>query len=126
EPYHTPSASNRPQVVARPDGAELTLPDGFVIEEFASHADFNRPRYMYLLPNHHILMSDSGDRGEPNGVVYHLSPDGKQVSKLLEGLDRPFGIALHENWLYVAETTSLKRYPFDADAVKVTGQGVEL
>ncbi|MBI1356641.1 MAG: sorbosone dehydrogenase family protein [Acidobacteria bacterium] len=126
EPFATPSASNRPQVIDRPDGAKLSLPQGFKIEEFATSPDFNRPRYMYLLPNEHILMSDSGDASQANGVVYHLNPDGKQVSKLIEGLDRPFGIQLHEKWLYVAETTSLKRYPFDAKAVKVTGKGEEI
>ena len=126
EPFATPSASNRPQVIERPNGAALSLPDGFKIEEFSTHADYNRPRYMYLLPNQHILMSDSGDRNDANGVIYHLSPDGKNVSKLIEGLDRPFGIQLHEKWLYVAETTSLKRYPFDAKAVKVSGKGEEI
>ena len=126
EPYHTPSASNRPQVVARPDGSQLSLPEGFQIEEFNAHSGFIRPRYMMLLPNEHILLSDSGDRGEPNGAVYHLSPDGKKISPLLEGLDRPFGLEMDDKYLYVAETTSLKRYPFDAKAVKVTGAGVEL
>ena len=126
EPYATPSASNRPQVVARPDGSQLSLPEGFEILEFATHPDFIRPRYMMRLPNNHILLSDSGDRGEPNGVVYHMSPDGKKFSKLLEGLDRPFGLEMDDKYLYVAETTSLKRYPFDAKAVKLTGKGVEL
>lgn len=126
EPFATPSASNRPQVIERPDGANLSVPQGFKVEEFAVHPDFKRPRYMFLLPNQHVLLSDSGDRESANGVIYHLSPDGKSISKLLEGLDRPFGIALHEQWLYIAETTSLKRYPFDANAVKVTGDGEEI
>ncbi len=126
EPFATPSASNRPQVIERPDGANLSVPQGFKVEGFAVHPDFKRPRYMFLLPNQHVLLSDSGDRESANGVIYHLSPDGKSISKLLEGLDRPFGIALHEQWLYIAETTSLKRYPFDANAVKVTGDGEEI
>ncbi len=126
EPYATPSASNRPQVIDRPDGAKLSLPQGFDIQEFAASPDFNRPRYMMLLPNNHILLSDPAGAQDKNGVVYHLSPDGKQVSKLIEGLDRPFGLEMDGKFLYVAETTSLKRYPFDANEVKVTGKGVEL
>lgn len=126
EPFHSPSASNRPRVVERPDGAALALPEGFQVEEFAMHPDWIRPRYMLMLPNREILLSDSGDRGEPNGAVYRMSADGKTVSTLLEGLDRPFGMQLHDGMLYVAETTSLKRYPFDAEAVKATGAGEEI
>jgi glucose/arabinose dehydrogenase len=126
EPFATPSASNRPQVIERPDGANLSLPQGFDIQEFSTYADFNRPRYMMLLPNGHILLSDSGGAQDKNGIVYHLSADGKQVSKLIEGLDRPFGLEMDDKFLYVSETTSVKRYPFDAKAVKVGGAGAEL
>lgn len=122
EPYATPSASNRPQVIERPDGAALSLPQGFQIEEFVADGGFSRPRYMMLLPNNHILLTDSADEG----AVYHLSPDGKQISKLINGLYRPFGLERDDQYLYVAETTSLKRYPFDAKAVEVTGPGKEL
>jgi glucose/arabinose dehydrogenase len=126
EPFATPSATNRPQVIERPDGANLSVPQGFDVQEFSVHSEYIRPRYMMLLPNNHILLSDSGDAQGKNGVVYHLSPDGKQVAKLLEGLDRPFGLETDGKFLYVAEATSLKRYPFDAKGVKVTGKGVEL
>ena len=126
EPFATPSASNRPQVIARPDGANLSLPQGFSIEEFSAHGDFIRPRYMHLLPNGHILLADSGDRSEANGAVYHLAPDGEVMGKVLEGLDRPFGIELHDGRLYVAETTSVKRYKFDAGGVNTTSAGEEL
>ncbi len=126
EPFATPSASNRPQVIARPDGANLGLPQGFTVEDFSTYDGFIRPRYMHLLPNGHILLSDSGERNDANGAVYHLGPDGKVMGKVLEGLDRPFGIEVHDGWLYVAETTSLKRYKFDADAVNTTSAGEEL
>ncbi len=126
DPYHSPSARNRPQVVERPDGAALALPEGFHVDEFATHPDWIRPRYMLRLPNDHIVMSDSGDRNESNGAVYHLSPDGKQISKIIEGIDRPFGLQLHQKWLYVANATALARYPFDAKAVKVTGGREEI
>lgn len=35
EPYGTPSSQNRPRVIERPDGAGLSLPEGFKVEEFA-------------------------------------------------------------------------------------------
>ena len=125
EPFHTPSASNRPQVVDRPEGAQLSLPDGFTADVFAE-GDFNRPRYMLLGQNDEILLSDSGDRNERNGAVYALSLDGKIEKKVLEGLDRPYGLQLHEDWLYVAETTSVKRYKYDGESRTAQTPGEQL
>lgn len=109
EPYHTKSASNGPTVVARPDGARLKLPPGFTIEEFAS--GFERPRYMIYGPSGEILLSDSAKRGR----VYALK-DG-QKKEVLSGLDRPFGLAIWKDFLYVAEATSVKRYKYDSKSM---------
>jgi len=122
EPFATPSSNNRPEVISRPEGARLQLPKGFAIEEFVS--GFNRPRFMMLGPGNEILMSDSGDRAEPNGAVYIIRKGGK--SKIIDGLDRPYGLAMWKGYLYVAETTSLKRYKYDAKAMKVTSPGEEI
>jgi len=124
EPFHTPSANNGPRVITQPDGAQLRLPQGFSIDVYAE--GFERPRFMLQGPGGEILLSDSKD----NGSVYALdtSKDFKADSKkkILEGLDRPFGLALWKDYLYVAETTSLKRYKYDAKHVKVDGKGEEL
>lgn len=45
--------------------------------------------------------------------------DGKRV--LLDDLDLPHGLALHEGWLYVAETGAVRRIRFDADTRAVSG-----
>ena len=122
EPFHTESVRNNSTVTAKPENAELTLPDGFVIEEYAS--GFVRPRFMTLGPSNEILLADSGARNEPNGAIYVLR--GATKTKIIEGLDRPYGLALHEDWLYVAGTTSVKRYKYDAAAMKVTSSGEEI
>lgn len=114
EPYHSPSASNAPTVVKRPDGSALRVPAGFQIEEFAD--GFNRPRYMINGPSGEILLSDSVD---PDGSVYALfdrNKDGKAEDrkKLIGGLDRPFGLALWKDYLYIAERTAVKRYKYDS------------
>ena len=125
EPFATPSVTNRPQVIARPDGAQLQVPQGFQIEEFAS--GFERPRIMLYAPGGEILLTDS----IPNGRVSVLTDKNgdfkadEQRKVLIEGLDRPYGMAFWKNYLYVAETTSLKRYPYDAKAVSV-GKGEEV
>ncbi len=105
-PYATPSSTNRPRVVPKPDGAQLHVPDGFTIEQYAE--GFEQPRYMTLGPSKEILLSDS-----KAGVVYILQPQRK---KLIEHLDRPYGLAFWKDYLYVAETTSVKRYKYDAKA----------
>ena len=122
EPFHTPSARNRPNVVDRPADAKLMVPEGFKVEEYLT-GDFQRPRFMTLGPSDELVFSDSGSRDQPDGAVY-VSDDGK-VRKLIENLDRPFGLAFHDKWLYVAETTSVKRYVYDAKAMKAsTGEEI--
>jgi glucose/arabinose dehydrogenase len=123
-PFHTPSAMNRPHVVERPDGARLHVPAGFDIEEYAS--GFERPRYMILGPSREILVTDSAT----DGKVYVLldrdqdyRPEDRKV--LIEGLNRPFGLAFWNDYLYVGETTSLKRYQYDPKSMTV-GEGEEI
>jgi len=45
--------------------------------------------------------------------------DGRRV--LLEGLDRPHGLEIHDGWLLVAEGSAVGRVGFDADARAVVG-----
>ncbi len=117
EPFHTRSASNAPIVVARPGGAQLRLPAGFTIEEFAS--GFERPRYMIYGPSGEILLSDSARRGR----VFALS--GGTRKELISNLDRPFGLAIRGEYLYIAETTSVKRYKYDSKTM-TPGPGEEI
>ena len=86
---------------------------------------------MLLGPGNEILMSDSGRAREHGGSVYVLrdkNADGKidEKNKIIDGLDRPYGLALWKEYLYVAETTSLKRYKYDAKTMKVTSPGEEI
>jgi glucose/arabinose dehydrogenase len=115
EPYHTKSASNAPVVVKRPDGAQLKLPAGFSIEEFAS--GFERPRYMIYGPSGEILLSDSARRGRVYSLVdanrNNRIEEGEK-KELIANLDRPFGLAIWKDYLYIAEATSVKRYKYDS------------
>ncbi|MBK5293004.1 MAG: PQQ-dependent sugar dehydrogenase [Acidobacteriia bacterium] len=114
-----PSAANRPQVIARPDGANLSVPKGFTVEEYAT--GFEKPRYMTVGPGGEVLVSDS----VANGSVWVIQGKGKEKRKLISGLDRPFGMAFWKDYLYVAEPTSLKRYKYDAKAM-TAGPGEEV
>jgi len=118
-PFATESANNAPRVVEAPAGARLQVPQGFSVEMWA--AGFDTPRFMLLAPGGEVLLSDSG-----SGTVYVFAGGkGADRRSLITGLSRPFGLALWRNYLYVAETNSVKRYPYDAKALTV-GAGQEV
>lgn len=117
-PYATPSAQNRPHVIPRPNGARLQVPQGFDVEEWAT--GFDTPRFMLLGPSNELLLSDSDC-----GCVYVLTDNGKNRKKILTGLERPYGLALWQDYLYVGERTSLKRYKYDRKAMSA-GSGQEI
>jgi glucose/arabinose dehydrogenase len=122
-PGATPSSTNGPKVVARPEGARLQVPNGFQIEEYAT--GFSTPRFMLLGPNNEILLSDS-----TAGSVYVLvdrnhSNKDPERKEILKGLDRPYGLALWKDYLYVGERTSIKRYKYDAKTM-TAGSGEEI
>ena len=116
-PFQTPSSTNRPRVIAKPEGAQLRVPQGFRVEEFAS--DLSKPRIMLYTPTGEILVTESIPNGRVT-VLYDKNNDFKadtQRKVLLQGLDRPYGMAFWKDYLYVAETTSLKRYKYDREGV---------
>jgi glucose/arabinose dehydrogenase len=117
-PNATPSATNPPKIVPQPDGRQLQVPVGFQVEEFAG--GFQKPRYMIQLQGGEILVTDS----VPNGSVYLLGKD-KSKKTLIAGLDRPFGMAIWKDYLYVGEPQSVKRYKLDPSAL-TAGAGEEV
>lgn len=113
-PYATPSASNAPKIIPQPSGVALRVPPGFTVSEFA--AGFAKPRYMVEGPKGEVLLSDS----VKEGAVYVLADangDGRigddEKKKLIGGLDRPFGMAFHGEYLYVADAGHIRRYAYD-------------
>jgi glucose/arabinose dehydrogenase len=121
QPFHTPSANNGPRVIPRPSGADLKLPSGFHAEVWAE--GFDTPRFMLEGPSREILLSDSAEGGA--GSVYALQNNGKTRKKLISGLDRPYGLALWKDYLYVGEPTSIKRYKYDSKNLTAS-QGQEI
>jgi glucose/arabinose dehydrogenase len=118
-PFATPSVRNNPTVVPKPEGAALTAPSGFVVEEFMDFAGM-RPRFMMLGPSNEILISDTSG----NGSVFVIK-DGVRTA-IIEKLDRPYGLALKGDQLYVAEPTSVKVFTYDVKAMRVTSPGKEI
>lgn len=124
-PYDTPSANNFPRVVPRPEGAQLKVPDGFEVTEFAK--GLTEPRVIVRAPNGDLFLAES--RGNRIRVFRDADGDGKpEVNEVFAtGLNRPFGIAFHPvgpepKFIYVGNTNSVVRFPYKVGDTKVTGE----
>jgi len=117
-PYATPSAKNGAKVISRPDGAQLKVPAGFNVEEFAS--GFTRPRIMLQGPGGEVLVSDT----TPKGGIYSLKNGEKKT--LIDGLDRPYGISFWKEYLYVSDANGLRRYKYDSKTLSAGPASAEL
>ena len=118
-PFATPDTANPGKLVARPEAAKLILPPGFSAEEYAG--GFQKPRFMLQGPSGEVLVTESVAKG----AVTLLTDGGKSRKKLIEGLDRPYGLTWYKEYLYVAEATSIKRYKYDGKSMTV-GMGEEI
>lgn len=114
-PYATPSAANFPELVARPAGARLAVPAGFHVAVFSDQVQ--APREMRAAPNGDIFITET-QRGRVK--VMRPSADGTHAASITvfaQGLDLPSGMAFYPNgehpqWLYVAESNRVVRYPY--------------
>jgi len=112
--------------------------EGLEVQRFAAKLD--HPRWLYVLPNGDVLVAESsappkeeseGVKGwiagkimakagsqvpSANRITLLRDADGdgvpEQRSVLLEGLYSPFGMALVDNWLYVANANAVVRFPY--------------
>jgi glucose/arabinose dehydrogenase len=98
----------------------IKLPPGFSIGVYAAGIDDAR----------FLLFTDGGDllvSAPRQGKVFLIgrdaAGDGHAVATrvLLQGLDRPHGLAYHDGWLYVAEGSAVLRIRFDPVAGTVSG-----
>jgi glucose/arabinose dehydrogenase len=110
EPFETPWNRAIPSVVERPDGATLAVPEGFAIGVFAE--GLSDPRRMELASNGDVFVAESR-AGEISVLV---DEDGDGVADRREvfasGLDRPFGLAFHDGFLYVGNNGAVVRFPY--------------
>jgi glucose/arabinose dehydrogenase len=123
-PYATKSSANAPDKVSPPAGFLPTVPAGFKISIFAT--GFKRPRWLTVAPNGDIFLADMG-AGE---IVILRDPQntgGAQTREsFVTGLTRPFGIAFHDNYVYVGEMKELVRFKYDPKTSKRLGEAEHL
>jgi glucose/arabinose dehydrogenase len=149
-PYATPSTANFATVVGWPDGVTPTAPDGFTVNRWADDLDY--PRWFHCLPNGDVLVAEartvllpSHDRNDPgtdgmirsralghsaNRITLLRDADGDGVAEFrttfLEGLDRPFGMALLGDQLYVAATDGVWVTPYATGQTRLNGPGKKI
>src|SRR6266700_4564500 len=123
-------AINRARVVDRPAEAQPQVLPGFKIELYAT--GFRDPRFLLSAPNGDILVVES--RANQIKVLRDTNGDGKpDVTEIFAegGLNKPFGIAFYPpgddpQFLYVANTDGIIRFPYRNGDLKARGPAEEL
>jgi glucose/arabinose dehydrogenase len=118
-PFATPSTSNQSSIVPKPAGAELKVPAGFSVSVYADR--LAKPRMMLYAPNGDLFVAQSsaGSILVMRGTNKDGVPD--QTTQYAAGLQNPFGMAFHDGYFYVGETTRLVRFRYQAGDTKATG-----
>jgi glucose/arabinose dehydrogenase len=138
------------KAVGWPPDAKPTVVSGFAISAFADNLD--HPRWLYVLPNGDVLVAETnappnrdnrkGLKGwfmaraikraggavpSANRIMLLRDADHDGVAEirsvLLKGLNSPFGMTLIGNWLYVANTDAIVKFPYSPDATEITAPG---
>jgi glucose/arabinose dehydrogenase len=124
KPGATASVANVSRVVPRPASAVPQVPPGFKAELFAE--GLRGPRIMRVAPNGDIFVAET----RAGRIRVLRAADGASKPSVNEvyasGLDEPFGIAFfprdNPQWVYVANTGSVVRFPYQADDIKTSGK----
>jgi glucose/arabinose dehydrogenase len=133
-PNATESARNRSEVIGWPAGRKPQAPAGFEVTLFAD--DLDTPRWAVSLPNGDILVALSVRGAGPaasetsNRIVLFRDKDGDGKpefrSVLLKNLNRPHGILLLGDYLYVGNTDAVIRYTFQMGQTEITSEGEKI
>src|SRR6201987_6030396 len=119
-PFATKSAGNGPDKSTPPEGFLPTVPGAFHVNVFAK--DFKNPRFLATAPNGDVFVADTG-AGE---VVILRDPQrtgGAQQREVFAGsLNRPFGIAFYDDYVYVGNTGEVVRFHYDKQTSKRLGE----
>jgi glucose/arabinose dehydrogenase len=124
QPFATKSAGNGPSGVKPPGGFLPTVPAGFQVNVFAK--DFKVPRFLMTAPNGDIFLADTG----AGQVIVLRDPQNtggaQQRETFAEGLNRPFGIAFHEDYVYVGNNDAVVRFKYDPKTSKRAGEAEKI
>jgi len=115
----------------------------------------SHPRWIHVLPNGDVLVAETNAPERPddgkglkgaamkqlmrraggtakaaNAITLLRDADGDGVAelrtRLIDGLNSPFGMALVGDHLYVANTDAVLRFPYRSGETRITARGVEV
>ena len=137
---------NPAKAVGWPQGAAPVAPAGFVVTRFAG--DLSHPRWLLVLPNGDVLVSEASSepkppeglmdriaqrvqayagalKPSPNRIMLLRDADGDGLAEVREvfasGLNRPQGMALVGDTLYIANTDALVATPYRDGQIRMEG-----
>ncbi len=123
QPMQSESVSNAPDVIARPDGAMPTVPQGFKVDLVAT--GIQGPRAMEFAPNGDLFVANSSGN---QVLVFHFGEDGGKPTKSVfasKGLNQPYGIAFYPQndpqWVYVGNSNGLVRFAYKSGDTQAGG-----
>jgi glucose/arabinose dehydrogenase len=110
---------NRPVVVPPPPDFRPHVPAGFKVTVFAE--GFAEPRWLAIAPDGDVFVADSAA-----GTVVVLHDPGRighaeSRDTFADHLILPFGIAFHEDYVYIASTNEVLRFRYDPETSKRIG-----
>src|SRR5208283_3381742 len=111
--------NNEPVVVAPPPNFQPRVPPGFKISVFAE--GFTQPRWLAAAPNGDVFVADSA-AGQVI-VLFDRQRRGRAESRevFADHLNLPFGIAFHDDYVYIANTNEVLRFRYDSTTGKRLG-----
>ena len=119
-PFATKSAGNGPRGVKPPKGFLPSVPPGFHVNIFAE--EFKNPRFLTTAPNGDIFVADTG----ADEVIVLRDPQhtggASQREVFAGGLKRPFGIAFHDDYVYIGNTGEVVRFRYDKQTSRRLGE----
>jgi len=120
-PHAAGGGSNPPELVARPAGASLSVPEGFRANVF--RAGLSHPRWLAVAANGDVFLAET----RVHQVRLLRDADGDGEAELLttftEEIAAPHGLALHGGYLYVSDPRQVWRYPYEPGQLERTGSG---
>ena len=120
-PFETQSSGNGPNKENPPAGFLPAVPAGFKVNVYLS--GIRRPRWLTVAPNGDIFLANTTGRGEI--IVLHSGKDtsvAPQREVFVDGMNRPFGIAFHDEYAYVGNMNELVRFKYDPKTSKRLGE----
>jgi len=115
KPYATDAVANSSETVARTDAMRPQVPKGLTATLFAD--GLSGPRELFVLPDGSVLVSEP-EAGRITRLVAAAGGGKAQAAPFVTGLDQPYGMALRQDALTIADLDGLWRVPYASGDAK--------